>query len=195
MSELFPVGERMPLPKQTCTPAPIGSGPTGETCGGCYFYHRQTYHNGAHLKCLKAMAAWTHGPGSDIKAKWRACREWQPKPTHLLFVGGPVEGKMTKSNKDRLRLFCGKTEGIYYLRRFGDAMVYWSNTEAVEWTSLIVAIELHSLNDSTWSTWSKSTPEQLRVFADYLEDCGDNRCEEARSLAILIEHLPPEVRA
>lgn len=55
-----------------------GSGPTGETCGTCCHLARIS-RGRVYLKCALARAAWTHGPGSDIRAKSPACRLWQPK--------------------------------------------------------------------------------------------------------------------
>lgn len=55
-----------------------GTGPEGETCGGCKHYTRTT--TGARntfRKCELMRAHWTHGPGSDIRAKDPACREWK----------------------------------------------------------------------------------------------------------------------
>lgn len=83
-AELFEVGQRMPIPgasprqRSRATPAPVGSGPEGETCKTCLHYTRAQYHDYVHLKCGLMRAVWTHGPGTDIKAKWPACREWVP---------------------------------------------------------------------------------------------------------------------
>jgi hypothetical protein len=55
-----------------------GSGPAGETCGGCQYYVRKT--SGARRvfrKCKLMEAHWTHGPGSDIRAKDAACKFWE----------------------------------------------------------------------------------------------------------------------
>lgn len=59
------------------TPEPIGSGPAGETCGTCAHKTRVHYHDKCYLKC--DLVEWTHGAGTDIRAKWPACRAWQPK--------------------------------------------------------------------------------------------------------------------
>jgi hypothetical protein len=57
-----------------------GSGPEGETCRNCK--HKQTQSNtGAKswIKCVLMKAAWTHGPGSDIRASSPACRRFEAK--------------------------------------------------------------------------------------------------------------------
>jgi hypothetical protein len=57
--------------------APPGSGPKGETCRTCQHYTRASYHNRVYRKCWLAKPRWTHGPGSDIRAKDPACRLWE----------------------------------------------------------------------------------------------------------------------
>lgn len=56
-----------------------GSGPKGETCGTCQ--HRTHVRGGAkeYQKCELCRKSWTHGPGSDIRAKDPACAYWKPK--------------------------------------------------------------------------------------------------------------------
>ena len=56
-----------------------GSGPKGETCGTCK--HRVHAQGGAksYQKCELCRANWTHGPGSDIRAKDVACWKWEAK--------------------------------------------------------------------------------------------------------------------
>ena len=76
--ELFDVGDRQP-PIIGCSPAPVGSGPQGETCKTCRHYTRAKYHDYYHLKCGLMEAHWTHGSGTDIKAKWPACRAWEAR--------------------------------------------------------------------------------------------------------------------
>lgn len=79
MSELFDVGKRTPM-KPGATPAPVGSGPEGETCKTCQHYTRVGWHDAYHLKCGLMEPMWTHGPGSDIKASLPACSKWE-QPT------------------------------------------------------------------------------------------------------------------
>lgn len=62
--------------KKTGHAAPIGSGPSGETCKSCRYYVRVRY-AGIFRKCSLMREHWTHGPGSDIRAKDPACRHWQ----------------------------------------------------------------------------------------------------------------------
>lgn len=61
------------------TPAPIGSGPTGETCGSCVFCNAKGGVAGRYLKCYQTDGAWDQGKATDIKAKWPACSEWFPR--------------------------------------------------------------------------------------------------------------------
>lgn len=87
--ELFQVGQRTPLPppagrfagnsRSRPTPATIGTGPAGETCRTCRHYTRLQHHDRVHLKCGLMQAYWTHGPGSDIKAGWPACSQFERK--------------------------------------------------------------------------------------------------------------------
>ena len=73
---LFDAGERFEQ-HPNATPAPIGSGPDGETCRTCRHYTRVQHHDYTYRKCGKLEPLWTHGPGTDIKASWPACREWE----------------------------------------------------------------------------------------------------------------------
>lgn len=52
-----------------------GTGPEGETCGSCAHYSVQRYSK-TYRKCALTKAAWTHGPGTDIRAKDPACSKW-----------------------------------------------------------------------------------------------------------------------
>jgi hypothetical protein len=56
-----------------------GSGPAGQRCNTCRHYQRVSGGNRAWPKCALMAHAWTHGPGSDIKAKTPACRRWQER--------------------------------------------------------------------------------------------------------------------
>lgn len=54
-----------------------GTGPAGETCGSCEHIHREKMYSGRTFpKCDLMKRFWTHGPGSDIRVKSPACREW-----------------------------------------------------------------------------------------------------------------------
>lgn len=57
--------------------APIGSGPTGQTCGSCKHSYCVEYAKRYH-KCRLVKA--TGGPGTDIRLKWAACSRWEAKP-------------------------------------------------------------------------------------------------------------------
>lgn len=55
-----------------------GTGPKGETCKTCRHYTRTATRSGKEFrKCLLMRAAWTHGPGTDIKAGAPACQKWE----------------------------------------------------------------------------------------------------------------------
>ena len=82
--DLFDLGERLKEPKPVgtrCTAAPSGSGPDGETCRTCR--HKTPTFSGSgkrFLKCGLMQRSWTHGGGTDIKARWPACHYWEPIP-------------------------------------------------------------------------------------------------------------------
>ncbi len=65
-------------PRRPLTAAPVGSGPSGATCGTCAHLARQISAGGkTFLKCGLMEKYWTCGPGSDIKAAWSACSSWE----------------------------------------------------------------------------------------------------------------------
>lgn len=53
-----------------------GSGPAGETCKTCAHITRNKWGR-VYLKCGLTKAKWTHGPGSDIRARDPACKFWK----------------------------------------------------------------------------------------------------------------------
>lgn len=61
---LHPMGDRL--------------GPDGSTCGECVHLSAVEYHDGRYLKC--AMVRSTRGPGTDIRRKWRGCRQFRTAP-------------------------------------------------------------------------------------------------------------------
>lgn len=65
-------------PVHPCVPAPLGSGPDDETCGSCAHRVRVQHGGRRYQKCGEMRRSWTHGPGSDIKAAWLACHQWEP---------------------------------------------------------------------------------------------------------------------
>jgi hypothetical protein len=80
------IGERKLLPSAArrtsrvqATPAPIGSGPAGETCRTCAHYTHGGGNVRSYPKCGLMRSSWTRGPGSDIKASFDACRLWEAK--------------------------------------------------------------------------------------------------------------------
>jgi hypothetical protein len=90
--DLFDVGDRDPFQlhgrkkEKTCTPYPVGSGPDGQKCGTCINVYRQYSESGkCFLKCNKMMQHWTHGKGTDIKARWAACRGWRTRKAMSLL--------------------------------------------------------------------------------------------------------------
>lgn len=66
---------------ETCTPAPIGSGPDGATCKSCAWFRRVPYHDKTFLKCGRMEFRWSHGEATDIRASWPACREFEAAHT------------------------------------------------------------------------------------------------------------------
>lgn len=64
-----------------------GTGPDGETCKSCRFYHvTNTQARRSYRKCELLRWRWTHGPGTDILAGSPACERWQPWET-IEFAG------------------------------------------------------------------------------------------------------------
>ena len=64
-------------PAGKCTPAALGSGPEGETCGTCRHAIRMT-RTGARrwIKCGMMRRSWTHSTRTDVLARWHACSSW-----------------------------------------------------------------------------------------------------------------------
>lgn len=62
-------------PKKGMYAAAPGTGPDGETCGSCKHCHRSG--DGRYRKCELVRRLWTHGPGTDIKARSAACSKWE----------------------------------------------------------------------------------------------------------------------
>lgn len=75
--------EASPLPRvggRPCTAGKCGRGPAGETCRSCRHLVHVQHHDYTYLKCGLMKPYWTHGAGSDIRAKWAACEHWAAKP-------------------------------------------------------------------------------------------------------------------
>jgi hypothetical protein len=53
-----------------------GSGPQGETCGGCKHLVRRRMSK-TYQKCRLMEAHWTGGTGTDVQARSPACRNWE----------------------------------------------------------------------------------------------------------------------
>ena len=62
--------------KKTGYAALPGTGPPGETCKTCKHFYRHEMGK-TYFKCSLMRLIWTHGPGSDIKAKSPACKRWE----------------------------------------------------------------------------------------------------------------------
>jgi len=71
-----------PMPSRGGHAAKPGTGPSGETCGTCrHRVHTEIDSGKKYQKCMKIRANWTHGPGTDIKKKDKACACWTPIPS------------------------------------------------------------------------------------------------------------------
>ena len=82
MKDLFGVEVADVLPPRKSTEprrghaARPGTGPAGETCKSCEHYTLRHFAK-TYRKCGLVRAAWTRGPGTDIRAKDPACQFWQ----------------------------------------------------------------------------------------------------------------------
>lgn len=59
-----------------------GTGPAGETCRSCLHYTHAANSEGRGKKwpkCGLMRALWTHGPGTDIRARSPACEKWEER--------------------------------------------------------------------------------------------------------------------
>ncbi|HRJ61472.1 MAG TPA: hypothetical protein PKZ99_09890 [Azospirillaceae bacterium] len=54
-----------------------GSGPMGQTCGGCWHLNKVGHHGKSYHKC--GLVRWTHGAATDIRLKDPACSGWEAK--------------------------------------------------------------------------------------------------------------------
>ncbi len=81
MKNIF--GEDQQDPAIICKRRPhiIGTGSAGETCKTCKYLVHVGHHDKVYLKCEKMKNKWTHGPGTDIRAKDKACLWWEKKGT------------------------------------------------------------------------------------------------------------------
>ena len=68
--------ERGGSPPAVATPAPVGSGPNGETCKTCRFSYAREFSQ-RYWKCALVKA--TRGEGTDIRIKWAACSQWDAR--------------------------------------------------------------------------------------------------------------------
>lgn len=67
-----------PARKHSGYAAAPGTGPAGETCRSCKHYtHTVSGARNTFRKCGLMRSAWTHGPGTDIKAGSPACSKWE----------------------------------------------------------------------------------------------------------------------
>jgi hypothetical protein len=49
----------------------------GKICKNCLQLKHIDYNAGSYLKC--GLTKWTHGPGTDWRAKWTACGKFEDK--------------------------------------------------------------------------------------------------------------------
>lgn len=64
--------------KNTGHAAAPGTGPFGQTCGTCEHLARTASGSGrVFRKCGLMESTWTHGPGTDIRARDLACSKWE----------------------------------------------------------------------------------------------------------------------
>lgn len=77
-TDLF--GEKIEIVKNYGAYAgPPGSGPQGKTCRDCGHYRSVQSGSRKYPKCNLMKRLWTHGEGSDIKARSPACNKFVPK--------------------------------------------------------------------------------------------------------------------
>lgn len=79
--DLFDVGARAqdrPTSGLKGMAAAPGTGPDGETCRTCvHKFRKRTPAGYVKLKCKLMEPYWTCGEGTDIKAKYAACKHWE----------------------------------------------------------------------------------------------------------------------
>lgn len=77
----MPTWEELQARAQQYSPNPLvlryGAGPEGATCGACVHHWRASYHGKRYGKCN--LRPFTHGAGSDHRAKWPACKRFIPE--------------------------------------------------------------------------------------------------------------------
>lgn len=71
------LGPRKGRGRKTGHAAPLGTGPDGETCRSCLHYCVVRPGANTYRKCGLMRDEWTHGPGTDIRARDAACRCWE----------------------------------------------------------------------------------------------------------------------
>lgn len=65
-----------------------GTGPSRETCKTCKHIMRKSMAK-TYLKCGLMKPFWTGGPGSDIRAKSPACKQWEAGEGHTFTPPKP----------------------------------------------------------------------------------------------------------
>ncbi len=73
-----------------------GSGPKGQRCNTCAHFARVRRSN-VFTKCLLMVKSWTHGPGTDIKARAPACMHWERKPLAPMKLKEPEARPTTEA--------------------------------------------------------------------------------------------------
>lgn len=127
-----------------CTPHPPGSGPQGETCGGCFLATRRRRGKKQWIKCARMAHAYTNGSGTDVKAKWPACAAWEPADTSLV----------------RVVRAAGKTAAVY--RRKKDRY-----NSSMEWPGAAVDTEAAIV---AWWDWTQEQGWRPLCFPARIED-------------------------
>ena len=74
----YSLSPRAKKPSQNPLVRIFGPGPEGTTCRDCVHLWRHGGHAGRYLKC--DLRSFTHGPGSDHRAGWRACAMYEASP-------------------------------------------------------------------------------------------------------------------
>lgn len=72
---ILPHAERYRVKRRGHAAQP-GTGPEGESCGTCQHRARIRYAK-TYQKCELVKAKWTHGAGTDIRARDPACERWE----------------------------------------------------------------------------------------------------------------------
>ncbi len=67
-------------------PAPVGSGPKGETCRGCGLCNAIEHRGKRYYKCGHHLVSPTHGEATDLRLKDSACSFWLNRQNKEMIV-------------------------------------------------------------------------------------------------------------